>query len=227
VGQVLPCKKCGDCCRSFNNIPRQHLLQADEQFAKIYPESVRPSDLDRGDGTCKFLDEKTNMCKIYDHRPALCDVTKVFHVFSDAGHIDCTLESFIQETVDLRCNKVAQDGVKPRKTFFKRHPKFPCQACGVCCDKVFKEIPTSFPELNKIVAKLDRGDGVCKNFDEETRRCRIYKKRPWFCNGIKIWKKYFKPQGLSLEYAYSLMEKQCLALKTKGTVTEEDLHSED
>ena len=34
--------------------------------------------LDRGDGTCKYFDEKTNLCTIYDFRPEICRVDKMY-----------------------------------------------------------------------------------------------------------------------------------------------------
>lgn len=49
---------------------------------------------------------------------------------------------------------------------------FPCNACGKCCRKVF---------LSDETAYLDRGDGVCRHFNEETNLCLIYHQRPLIC----------------------------------------------
>ena len=99
-----------------------------------------------------------------------------------------------------------------------------CTACGVCCHLVFKELAFSFPELAEEVSDMDIGDGVCKYQDEHTKLCTIYENRPWFCNSTKVWERYFKPAGLSLEDACIAYEKQCKALQTKGFVTEEDFY---
>lgn len=49
---------------------------------------------------------------------------------------------------------------------------YPCTACGQCCKNVHKSEETKF---------LDRGDGVCHNFDESTLLCTIYEDRPLVC----------------------------------------------
>ena len=90
-----------------------------------------------------------------------------------------------------------------------KHSRFPCKACGLCCQKGFINIPTVAPEAAEEVASLDRGDGQCKNFDFETNKCSVYENRPWFCNGYTIWEKYYEPQGLPLDFAYSVMKHQC------------------
>lgn len=54
VKTKFPCDKCGICCR--------HL------------DSYKPAAyLNRGDGVCKYLDEKTHLCSIYESRPDFCD----------------------------------------------------------------------------------------------------------------------------------------------------------
>lgn len=55
----FPCEKCGDCCRSLDLNP---LFQ----------------DLDNGKGVCIYLDENTNLCKIYESRPLKCNIDKSF-----------------------------------------------------------------------------------------------------------------------------------------------------
>jgi len=46
------CEKCGDCCRYVRLVSK---------------------DLDRGDGTCKHLNDD-NLCSIYYERPEICRV---------------------------------------------------------------------------------------------------------------------------------------------------------
>ncbi|WP_447785728.1 YkgJ family cysteine cluster protein [Pseudomonas germanica] len=49
---------------------------------------------------------------------------------------------------------------------------FPCTKCGLCCRNLDK---------SPLYASLDRGDGVCVNFEESTHLCRIYDTRPLIC----------------------------------------------
>lgn len=55
----FPCEKCGMCCRNLN-------LYEPAKF------------LDRGDGVCKYLDEQTHLCSIYDSRPDFCDTNMYY-----------------------------------------------------------------------------------------------------------------------------------------------------
>ena len=36
------------------------------------------SDLNRGDGICKYFDEQTHLCSIYDDRPEKCNIDKAY-----------------------------------------------------------------------------------------------------------------------------------------------------
>lgn len=49
---------------------------------------------------------------------------------------------------------------------------FPCTQCGLCCQNV---------ALSEETINLDRHDGVCKYFDESTKKCSIYDSRPDIC----------------------------------------------
>ncbi|WP_313530756.1 YkgJ family cysteine cluster protein [Anaerotignum sp.] len=49
------CNKCGLCCRNLDK-------------SDIY------ISLHNGDGICRHLDQMTNLCTIYDNRPALCNI---------------------------------------------------------------------------------------------------------------------------------------------------------
>ncbi|MFG3502249.1 YkgJ family cysteine cluster protein [Pseudomonas sp. NPDC047963] len=49
---------------------------------------------------------------------------------------------------------------------------FPCNQCGERCRRV---------HLLPATASLGRGDGVCVNFDEAQKQCRIYDERPDIC----------------------------------------------
>ena len=49
---------------------------------------------------------------------------------------------------------------------------FPCVSCGSCCRHV---------DLSEETRFLDRGDGVCRDYDNEAQLCWIYETRPMIC----------------------------------------------
>lgn len=57
-----PCERCGMCCRQVGR-------------------SFWGKKFATADGTCKFLDRKTNLCTIYDHRPLICNVDKYYDIY--------------------------------------------------------------------------------------------------------------------------------------------------
>ncbi len=59
---MFKCDKCGICC--------SHLSKCE-----LY------SNLDRGDGVCKYL--KNNLCSIYENRPLICRIDKSYEIFFD------------------------------------------------------------------------------------------------------------------------------------------------
>ncbi len=82
---------------------------------------------------------------------------------------------------------------------------FPCNECGACC-KSLKGIE-SFSEL-------DRGDGVCKHFNDLTKRCSIYNERPLLCNIDKAYVTLFADQ-MSKEQYYEINIRSCNELQEK------------
>ena len=56
---MFPCERCGQCCRRVG-------------------ESIVGRHLARPDGICKFLDEATNLCTIYETRPDICRVDEFY-----------------------------------------------------------------------------------------------------------------------------------------------------
>ncbi|MDD6488439.1 MAG: YkgJ family cysteine cluster protein [Clostridia bacterium] len=57
---MFKCDRCGCCCRNVDK-------------SELY------SDLDRGDGTCKYLVD--NLCSIYDSRPLFCRIDLCYELF--------------------------------------------------------------------------------------------------------------------------------------------------
>lgn len=60
---------------------------------------------------------------------------------------------------------------------------FPCSSCGACCKSI---------QLSPLTAWLDRGDGVCKHFDDTENVCSIYESRPEICNVRVMYDKHYK-----------------------------------
>ncbi|WP_416192418.1 YkgJ family cysteine cluster protein [Neisseria sp. CCUG12390] len=58
---------------------------------------------------------------------------------------------------------------------------FSCNACGECCRRVNQSEQTAF---------LDRGDGICQYFDEQSKLCTIYETRPLICRVEDFYVKY-------------------------------------
>jgi len=56
---MFPCTGCGLCCQNITNI----------QELKAY---------DLGNGTCKYFDHFNHVCTIYNDRPTICRVDKMF-----------------------------------------------------------------------------------------------------------------------------------------------------
>lgn len=44
-------------------------------------ESTIDEELNRGDGVCKYFDDTTHLCTIYDSRPIYCNVDKFYDDF--------------------------------------------------------------------------------------------------------------------------------------------------
>lgn len=64
---------------------------------------------------------------------------------------------------------------------------FTCRKCGKCCTKF-----RLFPEGSKWRNELDRGDGTCRYFDENSRLCSIYASRPLICNNVRYYDECLK-----------------------------------
>ena len=58
----FPCSQCGGCCRHVNL-----------SELTVY--------LDRGDGMCRHHNPETNLCTIYDTRPEICRVDKLYEQY--------------------------------------------------------------------------------------------------------------------------------------------------
>lgn len=63
----------------------------------------------------------------------------------------------------------------------QRKHAFPCNGCGKCCRQVSNSEETAW---------LDRGDSVCKHFDEAANLCTIYENRPLVCRVEVYYDRY-------------------------------------
>lgn len=82
---------------------------------------------------------------------------------------------------------------------------YKCQKCGKCCRSIGGIEAYSL---------FDRGDGVCKNLDEETNMCKIYTNRPLICNIDKMYD-YFFLKSISRSEYYELNYQACRKFQEK------------
>ncbi len=70
-----------------------------------------------------------------------------------------------------------------------------CSKCnGKCC--------------RHVVSMLDRGDGTCKHFNEDTHRCEVYDSRPLICDVDKFYDKFMRGV-MSREKWYQMQYEAC------------------
>lgn len=58
---MFPCSGCGLCCQNISEVKE----------LKEY---------DLGNGICKYFDTISNKCEIYDNRPDICNIEKMYEV---------------------------------------------------------------------------------------------------------------------------------------------------
>lgn len=80
---------------------------------------------------------------------------------------------------------------------------FNCDFCGQCCRNII---------LSHIYIRLNRGDGVCKYFDEKNNLCSIYENRPIECNIDAMYDDFFIDK-MSKEQYYELSYNSCKELR--------------
>lgn len=59
---------------------------------------------------------------------------------------------------------------------------FPCISCGLCC-----RFSKCVPDLQF----LQNEKQLCRNFDEQTNKCKVYKSRPLICNIDKMYEQKY------------------------------------
>lgn len=63
---------------------------------------------------------------------------------------------------------------------------------------------------------LNRGDGICRYFDTESKFCTIYENRPDKCNVERMYELVFK-NSMSKEQYYKMNYAACNELKNRRT----------
>ena len=79
---------------------------------------------------------------------------------------------------------------------------FPCNSCGKCCSNV---------HLAEETASLDRGDGICRHLDTQTRMCQVYDSRPDICR-VELQYRVKYASTYTWEYFVELNLKICESL---------------
>jgi Fe-S-cluster containining protein len=87
---------------------------------------------------------------------------------------------------------------------------FPCNNCGACCKSI---------RLSTQTAWLDRGDGVCRHFDDTQNTCTIYENRPEVCNVRMMYDKHYK-DGFTWSDFVVVNQKACEELLKQVTSRE-------
>lgn len=65
---------------------------------------------------------------------------------------------------------------------------------------------------SELYSDLDRGDGICRYFDTDSKLCTIYDERPDKCNVDKTYEKFLKDK-MTIEQYYQMNYVVCSALK--------------
>ena len=88
----------------------------------------------------------------------------------------------------------------------KEHLHFQCDRCGLCCQRV---------GLSSVYKHLDRGDGICRYYEDATRKCSIYDERPLICNVEGFYEQHMKGK-MSREQFFALNYDACRKLKEQS-----------
>ncbi len=87
---MFECRKCGKCCTLFRFFPEDSEIRLA---------------LDSGDGTCRYFDRESRLCKIYGSRPIICNHSKYYD--------ECLKDSMTREEfenfLNVFCEKIRND----------------------------------------------------------------------------------------------------------------------
>jgi Fe-S-cluster containining protein len=80
---MFPCSGCGVCCQNISTVNEL-------------------KDYDLGNGICKYFDLQSKLCIIYDNRPDICQVDKMYGI---KYHIEYSKKEFYKLNADS-CNNM-------------------------------------------------------------------------------------------------------------------------
>ena len=88
---MFPCKRCGNCCRMIGHISwAKHMALPD--------------------GVCRYLDQQTNLCSIYENRPVFCNVDAYYQLYMK-GKMD---KDEFYALNEKECNTIREKYIKER-----------------------------------------------------------------------------------------------------------------
>lgn len=80
---------------------------------------------------------------------------------------------------------------------------FPCNKCGACCRNI---------RNSDLTIVLDRGDGICKFYNDETKLCSNYDNRPAICRVTSYYQEHLSKE-MSWENYLNLNIEACKKLQ--------------
>jgi Fe-S-cluster containining protein len=72
-------------------------------------------------------------------------------------------------------------------------PKFDCNGCGACCRHLL---------LTPETEHMNRGDGTCLHYDDDSKRCKIYNERPDICRVDRQYIANYQHDYSWIEFCY-------------------------
>ena len=81
--------------------------------------------------------------------------------------------------------------------------------------------------IGKIIPQFDRGDCACIYLTEDNK-CEIYEDRPFICNTVRVYNKYYKDKYTPEEW-YELNMRACEVLRNEQEeiIRKEPVHQEE
>lgn len=115
------CTKCGACCRQVGFIMQvmlsEHRESMPEHLRVTYDEfPYRPLK----DGSCFMLDPETNLCRIYDDRPDMCNLDKLYGRFPAGA---ANLKEWYRQCADS-CNTLIEEEELDKRFILHRSYKY-------------------------------------------------------------------------------------------------------
>uniref|UniRef100_A0A6M3M1G8 Putative zinc-or iron-chelating protein n=1 Tax=viral metagenome TaxID=1070528 RepID=A0A6M3M1G8_9ZZZZ len=97
---MFPCSKCGCCCKRIDKAVFNVGIKADDN-ALFFPYTWDST------GRCKKLTKK-NRCSVYDNRPLICNIDKLFEL------LDMPKNDYYKLNIDI-CNTLMDEDKVPLK----------------------------------------------------------------------------------------------------------------